>query len=110
MLALFTDASDTAVGAALQQRVGVAWQPLAFYSHKINPAQQKYSPYDRELLTVYEVIKYFRHMVVIFTDHKPLIYAFQQRRDKCSPRQFRHLEFIGQFFTDFRHSQGKTML
>jgi len=40
---------------------------------------------------------------VIFTDHKLLTYAFQQRRDKCSPRQFRHLEFIGQFSTDFRH-------
>ena len=112
MLALFTDASDTAVGAALQQRVCDAWQPLAFYSHKLSPAQQKYSPYDRELLTVYEAIKYFRHMVegrpfVIFTDHKPLSYAFQQRRDKCSPRQFRHLEFIGQFSTDFRHVSGQ---
>ena len=108
MLALFTDASDTAVGAALQQRVGDAWQPLAFYSHKINPAQQKYSTYDRQLLAVYEAIKYFRHMVegrpfFIFTDHKPLIYAFQQRRDKCSPRQFRHLEFS----TDFRHVSGQ---
>ena len=41
MLALFTDASDTAVGADLQQRIGDAWQPLAFYSNKINPAQQK---------------------------------------------------------------------
>ena len=44
---------------------------------------------------------------VIFTDHKPLTYAFQQRRDKCSTRQFRHLEFIGQFSTDFRHVSGQ---
>jgi len=107
-LALFTDASDAALGAALQQRVCDAWQPLAFYSHKLSPAQQKYSPYDRELLAVYEAIKYFRHMVegrpfVIFTNHKPLTYAFQQRRDICSPRQFRHLEFIGPFSTDLRH-------
>jgi hypothetical protein len=58
-LALFTDASDIAIGAALQQRVCDAWQPLAFYSHKLSPAQQKYSPYDRELLAVYEAIKYF---------------------------------------------------
>jgi len=61
---------------------------------------------------VYEAIKYFLHMVegrpfVIFTDHKPLTYAFQQRRDKCSTRQFRHLEFIGQFSTDFRHVSGQ---
>ena len=91
MLVLFTDASDTAVGAALQQRVGDACQRLAFYSYKNNPAQQKYSPYEREILAVYEAIKYFRHMVegwpfLIFTDHKPLIYTFQQRRYKCSPR------------------------
>jgi cleavage and polyadenylation specificity factor subunit 1 len=44
---------------------------------------------------------------VIFTDHKPLTYAFQQRRDKCSPRHFRHLEFIGQFSTDLRHVSGQ---
>jgi cleavage and polyadenylation specificity factor subunit 1 len=43
-LVLFTDASDVAIGAALQQRVCDAWRPLAFYSHKLNPAQQKYSP------------------------------------------------------------------
>ena len=59
-----------------------------------------------------EAIKYFRHMVkgcpsVIFTDHKPLTYAFQQRRSKCSPRHFFHLEFIGQFSTDFRHVSGQ---
>jgi cleavage and polyadenylation specificity factor subunit 1 len=61
---------------------------------------------------VYEAIKYFQHVVegrpfVIFTDHKPLTYAFQQHRDKCSPRQFRHLEFVGQFSTDFRHVSGQ---
>jgi cleavage and polyadenylation specificity factor subunit 1 len=111
-LALFTDASDNAIGAALQQRVCNAWQPLAFYSCKLSPIQQKYSPYDRKLLALYEAIKYFRHMVegrpfVIFTDHKPLTYVFQQHRDKCSPRQFRHLEFIGQFSTDFRHVSGQ---
>jgi hypothetical protein len=42
-LALVTDASYTAMGAALQQRVGDAWQPLAFFSRKLNPAQKKYS-------------------------------------------------------------------
>jgi cleavage and polyadenylation specificity factor subunit 1 len=63
---------------------------------------KKYSPYDRELLAVYEAIKYFRHLV-ISTDHKPLTCVFQQRRDKCSLRQFRHLGLIEQFSADFRH-------
>jgi hypothetical protein len=31
------------MGAVLQQRADNAWQPLAFFSKKLNPAQQKYS-------------------------------------------------------------------
>jgi hypothetical protein len=73
-LALVTDASTSAMGAVLQQRVDNAWQSLAFFSKKLNPAQQKYSAYDRELLAVYEAMKHFRHMLearhFIFTDHK----------------------------------------
>jgi len=38
MSAIFTDTSDITIGAALQQRVCDAWQPLAFYSHKLSPA------------------------------------------------------------------------
>jgi hypothetical protein len=41
------------------------------------------------------------HHFIIFTDHKPITYAFQ--RDKCSPRQFNHLDFFAQFTTDMRH-------
>jgi hypothetical protein len=75
-------------------------------------AQQKYSAYDRELLAIYEAMKHFRHMLeaqhfTIFTDHKPITYAFQQRQDKCSPRQFNHLDFVAQFMTDIRHISGQ---
>jgi hypothetical protein len=42
-----------------------------------------------------------RHFV-IFTDHKPITYAFQQKKDKCSPWQFNHLDFIAQFQTFLR--------
>jgi hypothetical protein len=34
-------------------------------------------------------------------------YAFQQNRDKCSSRQFNHLDFIAQFTTDIRHISGQ---
>ena len=71
-------------------------------------AQEKYSAYERELLAIYEAVKYFRHMLearhfLIFTDHKPLTYAFSQKQDKCTPRQFNHLDFISQFTTDISH-------
>jgi hypothetical protein len=81
-LALFTDASTSAMGAVLQQRIDSAWQPLAFFSRKLNPPQQKCSGYDRELLGVYEALKHFHHMLeachfTVFTDHKPITFAFQ---------------------------------
>ena len=43
-----------------------------------------------------------RHFTIL-TVHKPLTFDFHQKRDKCSPRQFNHLDFISQFTTDIRH-------
>lgn len=111
-LALTVDASGTAMGAILQQFDNNVWQPLGFYSERLSPAQQKYSTYDRELLGAYKACKYFRHMVegrevCIYTDHKPLQYAFQQKSEKATPRQARYLDFLGQFTTDIRYIPGK---
>ena len=47
-----------------------------------------------------------RHFIVL-TDHKPLTFAFHQRKDKCSPRQFNQFDFISQFTTDIRHISGQ---
>lgn len=111
-LGLVTDASDTALGGVLQQLKDGHWQPLAFFSRKLSPSQTKYSPYDRELLAIYESIRYFRHMLeathfTVYTDHRPICYAFHQRKSNCSPRQYRHLDFISQFTTDIVHIAGK---
>ena len=40
-LALITDASATAMGAVLQQRVQDVWQPVAFFSKKPAPSTTK---------------------------------------------------------------------
>lgn len=111
-LAVAVDASGIATGAVLQQQIEGEWQPLGFYSERLNDAQAKYSTYDRELLGAYRAVKHFRHMLegrefCILTDHKPLLYAFQQKHENASPRQIRHLDFIAQFTTDFRHLPGK---
>ncbi|GFW83949.1 transposon Tf2-9 polyprotein [Trichonephila clavipes] len=44
--------------------------------------------------------------ISVFTDHKPLTYAFRQKSDKCSPRQIRQLDFISQFTTNIVHIPG----
>ncbi|GBN05227.1 Retrovirus-related Pol polyprotein from transposon 297 [Araneus ventricosus] len=93
-LSLFTDASDTAIGAVLQQYGNSTWQPIAFYSKNLNDTQQTYSTYDRELLGIYLSVKQFKHYLegrtfTIYTDNKPLIFAFHQKLEKAAPGQAR---------------------
>lgn len=106
-LILSTDASDIAIGAALEQQINGDIKPIAFFSKKLSETQKRYSAYDRELLAIYTAVKHFRHLLegrqIILTDHKPLTHAFQQKLDKASPRQARQLDLIGQFTTDLRH-------
>ncbi|GFT80439.1 retrovirus-related Pol polyprotein from transposon 17.6 [Trichonephila clavipes] len=110
-LSLWVDASNVAVGGSLMQLSNDQWEPLAFYSSKLNKSQKNWSNYDRELFSIYSSVKKFKHMLegrtfVIYTDQKPLTYAFQQHSEKCSPRQLRHLDFISQFSTDIRYTKG----
>ena len=109
-LSLTCDASNTDVGSVLQQLEGDLWKPLAFFSRKFNSAQSKYSAFDRELLAIYLSIKHFQHFLegqdfCVFTDHKPLTTALQSKTQR-TPRQERHLDFIGQFTNDIRYIKG----
>ncbi|GFT14638.1 retrovirus-related Pol polyprotein from transposon 17.6 [Trichonephila clavipes] len=110
-LAPHVAASDYAIGGALHQVVDSELQPLAFFSRKLTSSEKSYSAYDRELLAIYSAIRHFRYMLeardfTVFTDHKPLTYAFRQKSDKCSPRQIRQLDFISQFTTNIVHIPG----
>jgi cleavage and polyadenylation specificity factor subunit 1 len=110
-ISLAVDASDVAIGAVLQQYSAGFWEPLAFFSQRLSPAQTRYSTFGRELLAMYEAIRHFRHSVegrefIIFTDHKPLTYALISSSDKYSPREIRHLDYVSQFTSDIRHVSG----
>ena len=48
-LILLTDASSSAVGAALHQLSNNSLKPLGFFSKNLSDTQKKYSTYDREL-------------------------------------------------------------
>jgi hypothetical protein len=72
---IFTDASKYQLGAVIMQNN----KPLAFYSRKLNAAQQKYTTGEQELLSIVEMLKEFRNIVfgqriVIHTDHKNILY------------------------------------
>ena len=111
-ISLTTDASDRAVGAVLQQWTDESWEPLAFFSKKLRPPEQKYSAFDRELLALYLGIRHFRHFLegrkfTAYTDHKPLIFCMSKVSEPWSNRQQRQLSYISEFTTDIQHIQGK---
>ncbi|CAH8462440.1 unnamed protein product [Dicrocoelium dendriticum] len=110
-LSLHTDASNTAVGAVLNQHVNNQLQPIGFFSKRLTTTETHYSTFGRELLAIYLAIKHFRHLLegrefCVFTDHKPLVSAFLAKPDRYSPREIRHLDYISQFTCDIRHITG----
>ena len=107
------DASDVAVVGVLQQYLNGMWQPLSFFSKKLNPAETRYSAFDRELLAVYATIKHFRYNLegrnsFVNTDHKPLTFVMSSVTERASLRQTRDLAFIAEFTTDIRYVKGET--
>ena len=108
---LMVDASNVAVGGVLQQQIQGHWQPISFFSKRLQPAEVKYSTFGRKLLAIYLSIRHFRHYLegrefYVLTDHKPLTHALSSSPDRYSPRETRHLDYVSQFTNDIRHIQG----
>ena len=111
-LALTTDASNSAVGGVLEQRGPKGWEPLAFYSSKLEPHQRTWPPYDRELLGAFKAVRHFRHILegrpfTLFTDHQSLVPSMRKKTDPQTIRQTYQLACISEFTTDIRYLQGK---
>ena len=93
-----SDASDFGCGAAIMQKDGNVWRPLAFFSKSFSPAQRKYSTFSRELLGLYLAVKHIRHYLegnpdmVMYCDHEPLVKAFYSstQRDNAVPSSQRN--------------------
>jgi hypothetical protein len=112
-LSVVVDASATHVGACSQQQLPGRkdWQPLGFFSKKLEAAQQKYSAFNKELFACYSGIRHFRYMLdghrfAIFTDHKPLTYALATVSDPWTARQSRQLSYVAEYTSDIRHIAG----
>ncbi|BHF81697.1 hypothetical protein SprV_0802483000 [Sparganum proliferum] len=79
LISLMVDASNTAVGAVLQQSLPDSIVPLAFFSKNLSKAETRYSTFGRELLAAYLAL---------------------------SPREIHHLDYISQLTSDIRHIDG----
>lgn len=77
---LYTDASNTCIGACLTQRTdGNEEKPIYFLSHKLTPTQVKWSTIEKECFAIHYSLQKLDHYLhnaefIIRTDHKPLQY------------------------------------
>jgi hypothetical protein len=112
-LSLMVDTSADHIGGTLQQQQRPAdpWQPLGFFSRKLDSAQVKYSAFDRELLACFQAIRHFRFMLegrrfTLYTDHKPLTTAVRRSTEPWTAKQCRQLAYIAEFTSDIQHIAG----
>ena len=96
------------VGVVFQQRAGTAFQPLSFFSRKLNTAQAKYSAFDRELLAAHSAVRHWRHLLEgrsfkLMTDHKPLVAALLRVSQPWSACQQRQLAYLSEINMEFIH-------
>ena len=111
-LALTTDASKVAMGGVLEQRGPRGWEPLAFFSSRLQPRERLWPPFDRELLAAFKSIRHFRHLVegrafTLYTDHQSLIPALAKKSEPHTARQTYQLSCIAEFTTDIQYLRGK---
>ena len=100
---MYTDASDYQLGAVIMQE----GKPLAFYSRKLTPAQQKYTTTERELLSIVETLREYRnillgHDIEVWTDHKNLIFE-----NITSDRVHRWMMYIEEFGPKIQYIKGE---
>lgn len=98
------NALNTEIGAILSQRQGTPpkFYPCAFYSCKLNPAEQNYDIGNRELLAMKAAFEEWRHWLegakdpfLVLTDHRILEYLHSAKR--LNPRQARWALFFIRF-------------
>src|SRR5687767_6344003 len=102
---IHTDASLTQLGACISQN----GRPIAFYPRKLNPAQTRYTTTERELLSVVEVFKEFRSILLgqqihVHTGHENLAY-----KKFNSDRVMRWRLYLEEYSQTYSISKVKTM-
>ena len=80
---------------------------LAFYSRKLNSAQERYTTGEQELLSIVETLKEFRNIllgqqIIVHTDHKNILY-----KKLSSDRIIRWRLLLEEYGPEYKHVKGQ---
>jgi hypothetical protein len=106
---LFTDASDYAIGAVLQQDN----HPVCYASRTLNDHEKNYSITEKELLAIVWAVGYFRPYIYgvkfdLLTDHMPLKWLFAKTKGKeANLRLLRWVIKLAEFNINADYVKGK---
>jgi RNase H-like domain found in reverse transcriptase len=91
---LYTDASGFATSAILCQKHNSQLHPIAFWSHKSNPAECNYDIHNRKMLAIVLALGHWshyckgaKHTITIITDHKNFeVFMSTKILNRCQAR------------------------
>ena len=106
---LDTDASNTAIGAVLSQRIDGQEKVVAYASRALTKSERKYCVTRKELLAVVHFVKYFRHYLygkrfTVRTDHGSLRWLLNFKNPEG--QLARWIEVLSTYDMEIQHRPG----
>ncbi|XP_073137281.1 uncharacterized protein [Henckelia pumila] len=103
------DASDSAVGAVLGQRIDKVFRTIYYASKTLNEAQLNYATTEKELLAVvFALDKFHSYLVLskitVYTDHSAIKHLLAKKDAK--PRLIRWILLLQEFDLEIRDKKG----
>ena len=100
---IHNDASKLQIGAVISKK----GKPIAFYSLKMNSAQNNYTATEKELFSIVATLKEFcnillGHQITVYTDHKNLTY-----KNSNTERVMRWCLILEEFGPEFKYIKGE---
>ena len=109
------DASQSGLGAILEQKHGEEWHPVAYASRSLNTAERNYCQIEKEMLSIVFSCERFKEYVYvqkfeILIDHLPLRSIFDKPLWKSPAQLQRFLLRLQRYNFNMKYLRGKHLV